>query len=198
MATYYPTQPVATTSTPGAMSAADKTKLDYEPIQLEDVALTAQTSHATPAWTADAYSKIEIELFGTVSGGTPANSNMTLVVNADSGNNYQHQAIVVTTAVSAQTSVYGTLGYAAVGSYNNSNSSGYAARVVFFPKTTGAARMGMSESSSMWPGTASLGGGSSFKGGFMWKDTATNVTSLTIGFLDGASFTGRFRVYGWP
>ncbi len=188
---------LATTSLAGLMSAADKTKLDAQGAVLEIQTLTAQGTLTTSAWTANAYSKITIELNGLANAGVPSNSNISLRANADSSAKYGSTANFHSTANGVSTDVIGTATSAVVAQLNTTTTKHIAGILTIFPKTvSGKMRDGLTQFAT-FPNSATTGEYYGTEGSFVWSDTSTDWTFVTLLFGSSSTFTGTMTVRGW-
>jgi hypothetical protein len=142
---------------------------------------------------AGTYRKIIIEFVGTISAGTPAVGYLTMLMNGDTAVNYQFLGIDNNGALSSNSAVLTSVGFAAVGLFNNTNASEFSTAVEIYPVTAGAAITGNATSTSMWS-TGVISGSHQFIVGFSW--VGSNLTSLTFTLQTDSTFTGAVRVRG--
>lgn len=161
------------------------------PILISESSLAAAGSYTSPSWSAGAFREIIVYFNGKFS----AFSYMGFRANNDSGLNYTDLGIINNTAVSGDSSVVGTLGFARCSVAVTANIKIHD-EIHFFPLTDGLQRVGTSNGGSVGGGVLATDYQRIVT--FGWTDTATDVTFITLIPSGAATMTGEVEVWGVP
>lgn len=151
--------------------------------------VAAVASYTSPSWTAGKYAQIIVDIDGAFSGGGyldfRANNDSTLANYVDQGadsNSVVSGDSAFKTEGAARCLVVGTAG------------ASWHDHITFNPLTTGRARHGTSHGTSDASGAAVTSGYSRLTG-FQWRDTATDVTFVTL-LTQAGTMTATGYVWG--
>jgi|ERR1041385_271450 hypothetical protein len=158
-------------------------------VQIAKINVSGVPTYTSPSWIAGQYSQIIIDIDGAFSGGGyldfRANNDTAIA-------NYVDFGIDASSAVTADPA-FKTEGGARCGVVVTSGAAWHD-HIVFNPLTTGRVRHGRSHGTTDAPG-AGIATGTVRSTGFLWRDTATDVTFFTLATQAG-TMTAAGYVWG--
>lgn len=162
-----------------------------------DRSLSGVTSFAVPAWPANKYKRVVINLDGRIQNGSATVTYVSMLMNADSGANYSSMGSMTNnTDTPDSVARGGGKDYCVIGAYNNSSANEWSSETTIYPVRRGFNRTCHSESAAMRDVVVSGSFESSYSSA--WWNTATNVTFVTLAWGAGSDFTGGIVVKGYP
>jgi hypothetical protein len=161
------------------------------PVLIDEATLAGAVGYTSPTWAAGAYRELIVKFRGTYS----AFAYTGFRVNGDTGNNYTDVGFNNNSAVSSDSSVTPTLGFARVG-VTVAGAIKYFCELHFDPRKDGNERTGWAVSGTS--STGAIGTQEQRLVSFGWVNKVSDVTNVSLMLSTAATMTGSVEVSGVP